>query len=264
MVKIHSLGRVAGLTAAMGLVVGLLSGCLSLDYALNVNADSTLSGTLKVAMAKEAASTFGLNSADDLLEGVNSGELTTGMGLNASEDCVPSESETDLILTCTITNVKASYLDEGWSMTTDGDMATLRVVSNVDQAAAAADPAAIEMPDINLGSYTFTVNFPGPISSVTGTGVTQTSDTSMVAEGGLSETIDFTVTGSTSASNGLPWWSYLVIGLIGGAVVVAVIGLVQRRKKGEVTTEPAESTEVTSEAMPEPTTSTEVEEPPAT
>ena len=66
----------------------------------------------------------------------------------------------------------------------------------------------------------------------------------MVAEGGLSDTIDFTVTGSTSTSNGLPWWSYLVIGLIGGAVVVAVIGVVQRRKKDEVPTEPTTSTEI--------------------
>jgi hypothetical protein len=249
-VKAQRLGRVAGLTAAMGLVVGLLSGCLSLDYALNVNADSTLSGTLKVAIAKEAASTLGLNSADDFLEGVNSGEVTSGMGLNVAEDCVPSESESDLILACTITNAKASDIDEGWSMTTDGDTSTLRVVSNVDEAAAAADPETIEMPDINLGSYTFVINFPGPITSVSGTGVTQTSETSMVAQGGLSETIDFTVTGSTSTSNGLPWWSYLVIGLIAGAVVVAVIGVVQRRKKDAETTEP--------------TTSAEVEEPPAT
>lgn len=83
----------------------------------------------------------------------------------------------------------------------------------------------------------------------------------MVATGGLSETIDFTVTGSTSTSTGLPWWSYLVIGLIGGAAVVALIGVVQRRKKAAELTE---QTEVTSEAIPEPTTSTEVEEPPAT
>ena len=247
--KAQRLGRLAGLTAAMGLVVGLLSGCLSLDYALNVNADSTLSGTLKVAIAKEAASTLGINSADDFLEGVNSGEVTSGMGLDVAEDCVPSESESDLILACTITNAKASDIDEGWSMTTDGDTATLRVVSNVDEAAAAVEPETIEMPDINLGSYTFVINFPGPISSVSGTGVTQTSETSMVAEGGLSDTIDFTVTGSTSSSNGLPWWSYLVIGLIAGAVVVAIIGVVQRRKKDEVAAEP--------------TTSIEIEEPPA-
>ena len=250
MIEAQRLGRVAGLTTAMGLVVGLLSGCLSLDYALNVNADSTLSGTLKIAIAKEAASTLGINSADDFLEGVNSGEVTSGMGLNVAEDCVPSESESDLILACTITNAKASDIDEGWSMTTDGDSATLRVVSNVDEAAAAVEPETIEMPDFNLGSYTFVINFPGPITSVSGTGVTQTSETSMVAEGGLSETIDFTVTGSTSTSNGLPWWSYLVIGLIAGAVVVAVIGVVQRRKKDAETTEP--------------TTSAEVEEPPAT
>jgi len=249
-IEAQRLGRVAGLTTAMGLVVGLLSGCLSLDYALNVNADSTLSGTLKIAIAKEAASTLGINSADDFLEGVNSGEVTSGMGLNVAEDCVPSESESDLILACTITNAKASDIDEGWSMTTDGDSATLRVVSNVDEAAAAVEPETIEMPDFNLGSYTFVINFPGPITSVSGTGVTQTSETSMVAEGGLSETIDFTVTGSTSTSNGLPWWSYLVIGLIAGAVVVAVIGVVQRRKKDAETTEP--------------TTSAEVEEPPAT
>lgn len=249
MIEAQRLGRVAGLTTAMGLVVGLLSGCLSLDYALNVNADSTLSGTLKIAIAKEAASTLGINSADDFLEGVNSGEVTSGMGLNVAEDCVPSESESDLILACTITNAKASDIDEGWSMTTDGDSATLRVVSNVDEAAA-VEPETIEMPDFNLGSYTFVINFPGPITSVSGTGVTQTSETSMVAEGGLSETIDFTVTGSTSTSNGLPWWSYLVIGLIAGAVVVAVIGVVQRRKKDAETTEP--------------TTSAEVEEPPAT
>lgn len=263
MVKAQRLGRVAGLTAALGLVVGLLSGCLSLDYSLNVNADSTLSGTLKVAIAKEAASTLGLNSADDLLEGVNSGEVTSGMGLDVAEDCVPSESESDLILACTITNAKASDIDEGWSMTTDGDTATLRVVSNVDEAAAAVEPETIEMPDINLGSYTFVINFPGPITSVSGTGVTQTSETSMVAQGGLSETIDFTVTGSTSTSNELPWWSYLVIGLIGGAVVVAVIGVVQRRKKDAAPTEPAEPTDVTPEATPESTSSAEVEEPPA-
>ena len=252
----------AGFTAAMGLVVGLLSACMSLDYVLNVNADSTMSGTLKVAIAKQAASVFGLTSADDLLNEADSGDATSGMGLDVAKDCASSEDETNFILTCTITNAKASDIDEGWSMTTDGDTATLHVVANLDQATGETDPAAFEMPDMNMGSYNFTINFPGKITKVTGTGAKQTSDTTVVAKGGLNDTIDFTVTGSTSSGSGLPWWSYLVIGLIAGAVVVAIIGLVRRGKKDETTSEA--SPEPTTKTTPEPETSSEIEEPPAT
>ena len=252
----------AGFTAALGLVVGLLSACMSLDYVLNVNADSTMSGTLKVAIAKQAASVFGLTSADDLLNEADSGDATSGMGLDVAKDCASSEDETNFILTCTITNAKASDIDEGWSMTTDGDTATLHVVANLDQATGETDPAAFEMPDMNMGSYNFTINFPGKITKVTGTGAKQTSDTTVVAKGGLNDTIDFTVTGSTSSGSGLPWWSYLVIGLIAGAVVVAVIGLVRRGKKDETTSEA--SPEPTTKTTPEPETSSEIAEPPAT
>lgn len=254
--------RIVGFTAAMGLVVGLLSACMSLDYVLNVNADSTMSGTLKVAIAKQAASVLGITSADDLLEEANSGDATSGMGLDVGKDCASSEDETNFILTCTITNAKASDIDEGWSMTTEGDTASLRVVANLDQAAAETDPGAFEMPDMNMGSYNFTINFPGKITKVTGTGAKQTSDTTVVAKGGLNETIDFTVTGSTSSGSGLPWWSYLVIGLIAGAVVVAIIGLVRRGKKDDAAPEPAP--EPTTETAPEPGTSSEIAEPPAT
>ena len=260
--KVQSLRQAVGFTAAMGLVVGLLSACMSLDYVLNVNADSTMSGTLKVAIAKEAASVLGLTSADDLLNEADSGDATSGMGLDVAKDCASSEDETNFILTCTITNAKASDIDEGWSMATDGDTATLHVVANLDQATAETDPAAFEIPDMNMGSYNFTINFPGKITKVTGTGAKQTSDTTVVAKGGLNETIDFTVTGSTSSGSGLPWWSYLVIGLIAGAVVVAIIGLVRRGKKDEATSEPAP--EPTTETAPEPGTSSEIAEPPAT
>ena|GEM_PF-857307 len=264
--KFQSSRRIVGFTAAMGLVVGLLSACMSLDYVLNVNADSTMSGTLKVAIAKQAASVFGLTSADDLLNEADSGDATSGMGLDVAKDCASSEDETNFILTCTIANAKASDIDEGWSMTTDGDTATLHVVANLDQAAAETDPAAFEMPDMNMGSYNFTINFPGKITKVTGTGAKQTSDTTVVAKGGLNDTIDFTVTGSTSSGSGLPWWSYLVIGLIAGAVVVAIIGLVRRGKKDEATPEPAPASapEPTTETAPEPETSSEIAEPPAT
>ncbi|CAB4832342.1 MAG: hypothetical protein F2763_05390 [Actinobacteria bacterium] len=260
--KFQSSRRIVGFTAAMGLVVGLLSACMSLDYVLNVNADSTMSGTLKVAIAKQAASVFGLTSADDLLNEADSGDATSGMGLDVTKDCASSEDETNFILTCTFVNAKASDIDDGWSMTTEGDTASLHVVSNIDQAAAETDPAAFEMPDMNMGSYNFTINFPGKITKVTGTGAKQTSDTTVVAKGGLNDTIDFTVTGSTSSGSGLPWWSYLVIGLIAGAVVVAIIGLVRRGKKDETTSEAAP--EPTTEATPEATTSTEIAEPPAT
>ena len=260
--KVQSLRQAVGFTAAMGLVVGLLSACMSLDDVLNVHADSTMSGTLKVAIAKEAASVLGLTSADDLLNEADSGDATSGMGLDVAKDCASSEDETNFILTCTITNAKASDIDEGWSMTTDGDTATLHVVANLDQATAETDPAAFEIPDMNMGSYNFTINFPGKITKVTGTGAKQTSDTTVVAKGGLNETIDFTVTGSTSSGSGLPWWSYLVIGLIAGAVVVAIIGLVRRGKKDEATSEPAP--EPTTETAPEPGTSSEIAEPPAT
>jgi len=246
----------------MGLVVGLLSACMSLDYVLNVNADSTMSGTLKVAIAKQAASVLGITSADGLLEEANSGDSTSGMGLDLAKDCASSEDDTNFILTCTIANAKASDIDEGWSMTTEGDTATLHVVANLDQATAETDPATIEMPDMNMGSYNFTINFPGKITKVTGTGAKQTSDTTVVAKGGLNDTIDFTVTGSTSSGSGLPWWSYLVIGLIAGAVVVAIIGLVRRGKKDDAT--PEATTEATSEATTEATPSTEIAEPPAT
>jgi hypothetical protein len=184
------------------------------------------------------------------------------MGLDVGKDCASSEDETNFILTCTITNAKASDIDEGWSMTTEGDTASLRVVANLDQAAAETDPGAFEMPDMNMGSYNFTINFPGKITKVTGTGAKQTSDTTVVAKGGLNETIDFTVTGSTSSGSGLPWWSYLVIGLIAGAVVVAIIGLVRRGKKDDAAPEPAP--EPTTETAPEPGTSSEIAEPPAT
>ena len=221
--------RSAGVIAVAAMAMLVLSACLSVSYKLTVNSDATVSGTLQAKILKEAASALGLTSAAQLKESITSGDLGVGVDSDFSRSCMVGEDDTNFTVNCTVDRVQVSDLDEAWSLTKTGNELTLHVVTE-----ASGDSGEDSlMPDINLGSFSLTAEFPGPISSITGSGATKIGSNTVEAKGSLNESIDFTVVAAAeSSASSSPAWVFVVLG-IAVVVVIGIIAVVLRpgRKK---------------------------------
>ena len=86
--------------------------------------------------------------------------------------------------------------------------------------------------DASLGSINVDVTFPGAITSITGQGGTQTSDTTATVSGSLTDTINVTIT-SDAGSSGLTVSALLVVllavAIVALIVIVAIVLLMRRR-----------------------------------
>lgn len=216
--------------AAFALVT--LSGCMSITYSLNVNPDSTLSGKIQLTVTKQAASILGIESADDLNSKLQDGDLTDQPGAKNLKSCVSSEDAENLILNCEIANASASEVNEGWTLTTNGDTATFHAVAD-----AASNSDSVSLPGISQGSYEFTLTFPGEISSVTGAGAVKTGPNTVTSKGTLEEPLNITVVGSLNSGGSSMVWIYVLLGVLALAAI-AVLGLVLRN--GSRTSKPGE------------------------
>ena len=74
----QALRRFGGMLVLAGLAAVVLSSCMNVNYTLVANPDATVSGTLQLQVAKEAASMLGIATAEDLESQLKSGELTQG------------------------------------------------------------------------------------------------------------------------------------------------------------------------------------------
>ncbi|MFZ4485917.1 MAG: LppM family (lipo)protein [Candidatus Nanopelagicales bacterium] len=208
--------RSGGMLAVAVLAVAVLSSCMNITYSLVANPDATVSGTLQLQVAKEAASMLGIATAEDLATQLKSGELTDAGDSKVLDNCVSGSDETYIVLNCGVTNAPLTDIDDGWSLVREGDTLVMQVRTD--------SGATGEEPTVDLGEVTITVTFPGDVISVEGNGVTKTAPDTIVAKGSIDETLDFTVTASAlgaGAGGMVPIW----ILLIGFIVVIGALAL---------------------------------------
>ena len=94
----QALRRFGGMLVLAGLAAVVLSSCMNVNYTLVANPDATVSGTLQLQVAKEAASMLGIATAEDLESQLKSGELTQGGNPKILDSCVPGSDDTYIIL----------------------------------------------------------------------------------------------------------------------------------------------------------------------
>ena len=106
--------------------------------------------------------------------------------------------------------------------------------------------------DFDFGGYNITVEMPGTITSVEGTNVEQTSDTSFEIQAGLNDTFDVVVT-SEDGSSSFPTF-LLIIAIIVVLAVAAIIALLltRKRKNNDDTTATVTSATIVVDPSPEP------------
>jgi hypothetical protein len=205
----------------------VLTACLNVTYTLTINSDATVSGALKAGISKEVMSTLGVTSKQQLDDAIVSGQLDTGVNGEVSQDCVVTDDATNWIITCTVANAQLTDINEMWSLTkADGNL-TLHVVS--DNLANQVEEEA--MPNMDLGTLSFTATFPGPISSITGNGATK-------IQGSLNETFDVTVVGAAEpSSSATTIWVFVILGVAILVVIAIIIAVLRKGKKPDAAAE---------------------------
>ena len=232
--RAQSVRRSGGMLAVAALAVAVLSSCMNINYSLVANPDATVSGTLQLQVAKEAASMLGITTAEDLATQLKSGELTDAGDSKVLDNCVPGSDETYIVLDCGVTNAPLTDIDDGWSLVREGDTLVMHVRTD--------SGATGEEPTVDLGEVTITVTFPGDVISVEGNGVTKTAPDTIVAKGSIDETLDFTVTASAlgAGAGGMgPIW----ILLIGFIVVIGALALLLFLRRRSASPAPGQAVE---------------------
>lgn len=267
--------RAAALAATCVLAVAALAGCIKVDAEVAVNPDATGTGTFALELQKEAASFLGITDLATFESQITEGDMAGDGGLGAFGSCETSESDTGFVYTCSFTDTAFTDLEQGpWMITKEGDLLTFRMVSNATGTEDPAADAATEnlLGDASMGSITVDVTFPGPITSATGTGVTQTSETTATISGSLNSPTDVTITAQSGAS-GFGWATLLVVliafAVVALIVVVAVVLIMRRRSGGapeatavdDAVAAPAETVEAEVVEVTEVTETTEASEP---
>lgn len=209
----------------------VLTACMSVTYKLTVNSDATLSGTLQAQISRQAASFLGIGSADQLNQAITSGDLKDGINADVAKKCQVGEDSANFTISCVIDHVPAAEVNEDWSLTKEGTNLTLHVVS------AGQDSSGDNslMPSMDLGKFSFTAEFPGPISSVTGTGAAKTDANTVKVDGSLNDSIDFTVVGTSEGSgSATSIWIFVILGVAVLAVLAIIYFVLRKPKKAEV------------------------------
>lgn len=220
----QALRRFGGMLVLAGLAAVVLSSCMNVNYTLVANPDATVSGTLQLQVAKEAASMLGIATAEDLESQLKSGELTQGGNPKILDSCVPGSDDTYIILNCSVTNVPLTDIDDGWSLVREGDTLVMDVKTD--------SGATGEESSVDLGAVSITVTFPGDIISVEGNGVTKTAPDTIVAKGSLEQTLDFTVTASAAGAGSMnPIWILLAAFIVVIAGLALLLFLRRRREQ---------------------------------
>lgn len=232
--------RIAALGGACLGALFLLTACIDVNADVTVNSDATGTGTFELVLQKQAASMLGITSADQL--GTQIASEDSG-GIPGMGNCTSGENDAGYTYSCTFTNVAFTNGDGPWTITKSGDTITFAMKGNATgdlaSAEASASPSASDdlstlLGGASLGTMTVKVAFPGPISSVSGSGVEQTSDTSATISSDLSKTVDVSITAAASSGGSLSA-SMIIVLLVALAVlvliVVVVIVMVSRRNK---------------------------------
>lgn len=225
--------RTRGLAfAAAGVVTVLsLSGCLSMTANLTIDSEAQTSGTFAIGLQKQAAGMLGMKDLDTFSSGITSPDVSSGTGdLLTTSDCTASETDTEFVYTCALSDAELTSKDNPWTVTKDGDSITFHMVN---QATAEQNTDEL-LQGGSLGALTVNVTFPGEITSVSGDFVTKKSDTSITVSAALSDAVDVTVVSKSSASGGMSTVIVIIAIAVIAIILIALIAfLVTRRKSDE-------------------------------
>lgn len=224
--------RIAGLAGAVTLAVLGLTGCIKVDAVVGIGPDATGSGTFALEFQKEAASFLGITDLASFESQISEGALTEGDELDAFTECVTSETDTGYVYTCTFANTEFTDPEGLWQITKEGE----EIVFTMSSPGAGEEAAGAEdlLGGASMGGINVTAEFPGPITSIEGALVEQTSDNEATITASMMDEIAVTIR-SEAGSSGPTLSVILVIALTAGIIVlliVAVVLLVMRRRAG--------------------------------
>ena len=207
----------------------VLSGCLDVDADLSVNEDATATGEMTIAISSEISGLLGLGSGVDLVDQLKQGMLDGAEGVE-DLDCEPAEQENAVAMVCSFENQVFDQADDIWNIYASDDNTVTFYSSSGGQAAEEEDAGLFDdLVDFDFGGYQIDVEMPGPIVSVDGTNVDQTSDTSFRIEAGLNDSFEAVVV-SEDGSSSFPWVLLIVIGVAVLAVIALVAFLIGRSR----------------------------------
>lgn len=207
----------------------VLSGCLDVDADLSVNEDATATGEMTIAISSEISGLLGLGSGVDLVDQLKQGMLDGAEGVE-DLDCEPAEQENAVAMVCSFENQVFDQADDIWNIYASDDNTVTFYSSSGEQAAEEEDAGFFDdLVDFDFGGYQIDVEMPGPIVSVDGTNVDQTSDTSFRIEAGLNDSFEAVVV-SEDGSSSFPWVLLIVIGVAVLAVIALVAFLISRSR----------------------------------
>ena len=206
----------------------LLSGCLDVDADLTVNQDATATGDMTIAISSEISGLLGLGSGVDLVDQVKQGMLDGAEGVQ-DLDCSPTDRDDAVAMTCTFENQVFDQADDIWNIYASDDN-TVTFYSSSGEEATEEDNALFGDLDFDFGGYTIDVQMPGPIVSVDGTNVEQTSDNSFRIDAGLNDTFEAVVVSEDGSSSFPTFLVILAIIAILAVIAILAYALGRRRK----------------------------------
>lgn len=229
------LNRRLALVTVGALAVVSLTGCLSMTADVNVNSDAKASGSLAIGLQKQAANMLGMTDLDSFSSGITSeGSDSAGSVLTTGE-CTASETDTDFVYTCAFSEQAFTDPADGpWTITKSGEEITFALVNAGSEGLTGGEDAADLTGGASMGDLTVNVTFPGEITSVTGTMVEKTSDTTATIKGPMADVFEVTIVSKASGAGGGGIGTILlIVGLVLLAIIViaVVVALLMRGRK---------------------------------
>ncbi|NDH12026.1 MAG: hypothetical protein EBY44_09945, partial [Actinobacteria bacterium] len=133
-------------------------------------------------------------------------------------------------MVCSFENQVFDQADDIWNIYASDDNTVTFYSSSGEQAAEEEDAGFFDdLVDFDFGGYQIDVEMPGPIVSVDGTNVDQTSETSFRIEAGLNDSFEAVVV-SEDGSSSFPWVLLIVVGVAVLAVIALVAFLIGRSR----------------------------------
>jgi len=208
----------------------VLTACLDVDADITVNPDATATGNMTVAISTEFSGLLGLASSSDLVEQIEQGELEGAEGVD-DLDCSPLDRGDAVAISCTFEDMAFEEADDLWNIYT-GDDGTVTFVTTSGEEVTEEDASLLGDLDFDFGGYDISVEMPGTITSVEGTNVEQTSDTTFRVQAGLDENFDAVVT-SEDGSGSFPTYLILLLIIVALGVIALVVYFTRRGKNGD-------------------------------
>lgn len=241
----------AGSLAAASLV---LSGCMTIDTTLNIDSEATISGELTASINKAVAQNAGVNNADQFAA------MFIHQAQSDTFTCDASETDTTFDLACVAAD--GAFTDDmPWSATLLNEEITFIFTYAGDTTASTSS----DLPNFDAGALKITVNFPGPITSVTGEHATKNSDTTLVIDSNLVDPLHVTAVSDIDAPlipgiPNLPTGVGIGLAIVAGLAVAGGLGwLLYPKNRPQATTgnervvvEPAEVADSAGEYVPGP------------